>query len=136
MNRKHKTGEVVAYLLATVAKTLLRPTIAPVIMWTNPRRYADEGPPIPDIHSGDGFISILTAVVYMVVFAALIRGIAFSATDGETVLDSPSAGTDGDKQTADLIPYPTPTPTEVPILVPVEKENNETDLNNDIQNHE
>ena len=42
MDYKRKTGEVVAYLLATVAGTLLLPVVAPVIIWTNARGYADE----------------------------------------------------------------------------------------------
>jgi hypothetical protein len=136
MNRKRKTGRVVAYLLATVAGTILYSPIALDIMWRDAHGYADEDPTMSDIHSGDGFFTILTAFSHVVVVAALIRGIAFFTTGGGTVLDSPSAGADGDGQAVRSIPNPTPTPTEIPTLPPIEKERNETGLKNDTQHHE
>jgi len=136
MNRKRKTGRVVTYLQPSLPDTILHSLIALYIMWGDSRGYPDEDSTMPDIHSGDGFISILTAFIYVVVCAVLFRRIAFSTTSGGTVLDSPSAGADGDGQAASSTPDPTPAPTEIPILPPIEEENNEAGFNNDTQHHE
>jgi len=85
------------------------------------------------MQSGGGFTSGLTAFVYVVVFAALIRGIAFFASGGGTVLDSPSAGADGSGPAVSSTPEPTPTPTEAPTLPPVEEETKDADPNNETQ---
>ncbi|NLV05487.1 hypothetical protein GOC83_04970 [Haloarcula rubripromontorii] len=129
MKRKHKTGEVFAYLFATVAGTLLLPVVAPVIMWTNARGYADDYSWLPGIQSGGGVTSALAAFVYVVAFAALIGGVAFFASSGGSVLDSPSAGADG----SGLGVSATPTPTEAPTLPPVEEETKDADPNNETQ---
>lgn len=124
------SGEVVAYLSAKVAGTLLLLAVAPVITWTNAwvcRHW------LPGIQSAGGFTSGLTAFVYVVVFAALIGGIAFFASGGGTVLDSPSAGANGSGPAVSSIPEPTPTPIEAPTLPPVEKETRDVDPNNETQ---
>jgi len=112
VEHKRKTGEVFAYLSATVAGTLLLPVVAPVIMWTNDRGFADDYSRLPGIQSAGGATSGSTAFIYVVVFAALIRGIAFFASGGGTVLDSPSAGADGSGPAVSSTPEPTPIPTE------------------------
>jgi len=133
MDRKRKTGKVFAYLFATVAGTLLLPVVAPVIMWTNGRGYADDYSWLPGIQSGGRVTSALAAFVYVVAFAALIGGIAVFASGGGSVLDSPSAGADGSGPGVSATPTPTPTPTEAPTLPPVEEETKDTDSNNETQ---
>ncbi|EMA11369.1 hypothetical protein SAMN05443574_10369 [Haloarcula vallismortis] len=129
MNRKRKTGKVFAYLFATVAGTLLLPVVAPVIMWTNARGYADDSSWLPGIQSGGGVTSGLAAFVYVIAFAALIGGIALFASGGGSVLDSPSAGADGSGPGVST----TPTTTEAPTLLPVKEETKDTDPNNETQ---
>lgn len=133
MDRKRKTGEVVAYLLATVAGTLLLPVVAPVIMWRNARGYADDYSWLPGIQSGGGATSAIAAFIYVVAFAALIGGIAFFASGGGSVLDSPSVGADGSGPGVSATPTPTPTPTEAPTLPPVEEDTKDADPNNETQ---
>ncbi|WP_146416915.1 hypothetical protein ACNO8S_12535 [Haloarcula sp. KBTZ06] len=105
-------------------------------MWTDAHWYANKESPMPGIQSGEGYVSILTALAYMPVFTALVCGIVFLSTGGETAQDSPSAGVDGDGSATGTLPEPTPTLTETLNLSPAEKENKETDLNNETQNHE
>lgn len=69
----------------------------------------------------------------MIVFAALIGGIAFFASGGGTVLDSPSPGADGSGSAVSSTPEPTPIPTEPPTLPPVEEETRDADPNNETQ---
>ncbi|KAA9399921.1 hypothetical protein Har1130_02225 [Haloarcula sp. CBA1130] len=133
MNRKRKTGEVVVYLLATVAGTLLLRVVAPVIMWANARGYTDDYSWLPGIQSGGGVTSGLAAFVYVVAFAALIGGIALFASGGGSVLDSPSTGADGSGPGVSATPTPTPTPNEAPTLPPVEEATKDTDPNNETQ---
>lgn len=130
MDQKRKTRMVTTHLQPSPPGTILHSLMAPDIMWRGACGYADEGPIMSDIRSGDRFVSSLTAFIYVVVFATLIRGIAFSTTSGGTVLDLPSAGADGDGQAASSTPDPTLTPTEIQIRPPIE-ENNEPALNND-----
>jgi hypothetical protein len=132
MNIKNRAQEVVTCLLATVAGTLLPTVTAPLIMWTDANWYANEESSIPGIQSRDGCVSILTAFAYVAILTAVVRGIAFLRAGGETVHDSPSAGVDSDGSATGSLPEPTPTLT----LSPAEKENKETDLNNETQNHE
>lgn len=133
MSPNRKAGEVVAYLLATVAGILLLPVVAPAIIWTNTRGYSDEHSSMPSIPFENAFVSSLTAFACVVVFATPIHGIDF---DGWTVLDSPLTRVDGDGLIAGSAPEPTPTPTEALTLPPIGEENKNTDLSNETQNYE
>ena len=133
MDLKHKTGEVVAYLLATVTGTLLLPVVVPVIMSMNTLGYTNKYLWMPGIQFKNAFVSDLTAFAYVVVFAIPIHGIAFFSGGG-TVLDSSPAGVDGDELVAGLIPELNL--SKVPTFSPVEEENKDIDLNNETQDHE
>ena len=133
MKRNDRAQEIVTCLLATVAGPLLPTT--PLIMWTDAHWYENKESPQPGIQFGDGCVSILTALAYVAVLTALVRGIAFLSAGGETVHDSPSAGVDGDGSATGTLPEPTPTLTETLNISPSEK-NKETDLNIENQNHE
>jgi len=75
----------------------------------------------------------LTVVVYVVVFAASIGGIAFLTSGGGSVLDSLSAGVDGSGPDVSATPTLTPTPTEAPTLPPIEEETKDADPDNETQ---
>jgi len=136
MDRKHKTGEVIAYLLTTVTGTLLLPVVVPVIMSMNTRGYADGHSLMPDVQSRDGFANVLTAFAYVAVFTAPNLGMVIFASGGGTVGDSSPAGVDGGELVAGLTAEPTSTLSEVPTLPPVEEENKDADRNNETQDHE
>lgn len=91
---------------------------------------------MPGIKPRDGCVSILTALAYVAVLTALVRGIAFSSVGGKTIHDPPYAGVDGDGSATSSLPEPTPILTETLNLSRAEKENKETGLNNETQNHE
>jgi hypothetical protein len=126
-----KTGEVVAYLLATEAGTLLHSVVAPIITRTDAREYLSAYSWAPGIQSDDGSVSTLCISVHVVVSAALTDGIALFASSDGTAPDSPPAGGDGNESTVGWIPEPTPTPTEIPTLSPVKSETDNTDTNNE-----
>ncbi|GGK54392.1 hypothetical protein [Haloarcula sebkhae] len=131
MGRKHKAGEVVAYLLAVLTGFGLFLTTDRVSISTNAREHTHEYSVMSGIQLKRASVINLVAFTYAVVSIAFVRIPTFLASNGENLLDSLSVGVDERGLTTGLIPEPTP--TEVLTLSAAEEGINNIDLNDETQ---
>lgn len=120
MSQRQTIGEVIAYILSTIATVLLLPVVAPVVMWKNAWGYADKYAYLPGIQAGGGAVSGLSALVYVALIASLAGGGVVAAT-GDL-----SAGT-LEASAEPATPTPEPTPTAQPTLPPADGNTTETE---------
>jgi hypothetical protein len=104
MDRKCKTGVTVNMLLGPVTALLLLRVIVPVLMLTSAHRYADKFLLSFNIQSKEGYVTVLTAFAYEVIFATVIDGTEFMASDRSTVLYYPSLEVGDDSSVAESPP--------------------------------
>ncbi|MFY4812860.1 hypothetical protein ACOJIV_09250 [Haloarcula sp. AONF1] len=131
MDRNHKAGEVVAYLLAVLTGFGLFPATDPVSISTNAREHTHEYSSMSGIQLKRASVINLVAFTYAVVSIASVSIFIFLTSNGENLLDSLSVGVDERSLTTGLIPEPTP--TEVLTLSAAEDGINNIDLDDETQ---
>ena len=119
MREKQTIGEVVASVLTAVAGVLLFPVVAPYVMWTNARAYADRYAWVPGIRAGGGVVSGVATLGYVAVLVVVLGGASIAATGGDVPIGGSSIGPAQQTPTATPTPTPQPTPaTTIPDETP------------------